>query len=121
MTDGRPRSVMSRSSTVSEDSSPFAAKEPPRGVQFAGQSGSIGGVSYRNLLNVNVAKDGLFLTVPVLFTIGHKPLFIPLSAIKDRKTVKFLWHEAISFQVGPRIKISLPSAIFEDRNAQPAA
>src|SRR5207244_1672415 len=53
----------------------FEAKEPPRGVEFGGRSGFIGGVSYRNLLNVNVAKDGLFLAVPVLFKIGHKPLF----------------------------------------------
>ena len=93
----------------------YEAKEPPRGTLFGGQSGSVGIVSYRNCLTVHAAKDGLFLTVPVVFRIGHKPLFIPWSAVRNRKPVKILWYETVSFEVGsPRVaKLRLPPQIFQ--------
>ena len=96
----------------------YEAKEPPRGTLFSGQSGSVGIVSYRNSLTVHAAPDGFFLTVPAIFRIGHKPLFIPWSAVRNRKPVKILWYEAVSFEVGsPRVaELRLPPRIFEARS-----
>lgn len=95
----------------------YAAQEPPRGTRFAGQSGSVGAVSYRGSLTVHVASDGLFLSTPFIFRIGHKPLFIPWTAIKNQKPVKFLWHEAIRFELGsaPARELRLPPGIFRER------
>jgi hypothetical protein len=52
-----------------------------------------------------------------LFRIGHKTLFIPWTEIKNSKSVKFLWHEAIKFQVGspPVSNLSLSPEIFAAR------
>jgi hypothetical protein len=94
----------------------YPAHEPPRGTRFAGQSGSVGGVSYRNCLTVHVAADGLFLATPFFFRFAHKPLFIPWSAVRNQKPIKFLWHEAMSFEVGapPAARLRLPVRIFEE-------
>ena len=94
----------------------YAASELPRGTRFAGQSGSVGMVSYRNSLTVHVAPDGLFLATPLIFRPGHKPLFIPWSAIRNQRTTKFLWHEATRFEVGST-EMRLPGRIFENRAA----
>ena len=95
----------------------YAAHEPPRGTRFAGQSGSVGAVSYRSSLTIHVAPDGLFLATPFFFRFAHKPLFIPWSAIKNQKPIKFLWHEAMGFEVGPApaAKLRLPTRIFAER------
>ena len=101
----------------------YAALEPPRGTRFAGQSGSVGAVSYRSCLTVHVAPDGLFLATPSFFRFAHKPLFIPWSAIRNQMRKKFLWHEAMSFEVGPApaASLRLPTTIFEERAAIAAA
>lgn len=93
----------------------YEAKDPPRGTLFSGLTGAVGIVSYRNCLKVHAASDGFFLTVPVFFRIGHKPLFIPWSAVRNRKPVKILWYEAVNFEVGsPRVaELRLPPRIFE--------
>lgn len=39
--------------------------------------GMVGWVSYRFVLTVHVAGDGIFIAVMPLFRIGHPPLFIP--------------------------------------------
>jgi hypothetical protein len=101
----------------------YLARETPRGTRFSGQSGSVGSVSYRSCLTVHVAPDGLFLATPFFFRFAHKPLFIPWSAIRNQKRKKFLWHEAMSFEVGPApaASLRLPTRIFEERVAIAAA
>ncbi len=95
----------------------YGAREPPHGTQFTGESGFVGGVSYRGTLTVHVASEGLFLSVPAFFRIGHRTLLIPWNEINNPKAVKFLWHEAINFQVGspPVSNLSLSPEIFEAR------
>ena len=92
----------------------YPAREPPRGTRFAMQSGSVGLVSYRNCLTLHAAPDGLFLSLPFIFRIGHKTLFLPWSTIKNQKPFTFLWYEAISFEMGaagtPRLR--LPAKVF---------
>ena len=97
----------------------YESKVPPHGKAFLGQSGSVGPVSYRNCLTVHVAPEGLFLSVPFFFRIGHKALLIPWSAIHTEETVKFLWHRAVRFEVGrpSSAQIRLPPQILEARGA----
>lgn len=96
----------------------YATHESPHGRRFAGESGSVGGVSYRNSLTVYVAPEGLFLTVPLFLRFGHAPLLIPWSAITNQRRVKFLWRETTTFQAGsaPATQVSLSPAIFAARN-----
>jgi hypothetical protein len=95
----------------------YETHEVPRGTRFSNQSGSVGGVFYRQSLTVYVASDGLFLASPLFSRLGHKPLFIPWSSITNPKRGRYLWHEAIIFQVGstPATELSLPSMIFDAR------
>lgn len=100
----------------------YEANTPPRGMRFTWQSGSVGFLSYRNCVTVHVAPDGLFLAVPFFFRPGHKPLFLPSSAITNQKPVKILWYEAVSFQVGdPPVELRLSRRIFEARKTGAAS
>lgn len=56
-----------------------AADEPADAA--SGQTAMLGLVSYRSVLSVGVADDGLDLRVMALFRPGHPPLRIPWSAI----------------------------------------
>ncbi len=96
----------------------YGAHAPPHGQKYAWQSGRVGMVSYRNTLTVHAAPEGLFLSVPAVFRLGHKSLFIPWSAIRNQKPVKFLWYNAIRFQVGapPVADVELPVGVFEGRD-----
>ena len=96
----------------------YASDVPPHGKAFFRQSGGVGVASYRNCLTVQVAPEGLFLSVPFIFRIGHKTLLIPWHAIHSQETVRFLWLEAVGFQVGePSMgRIKLPRQILEARD-----
>lgn len=93
----------------------YAANVPPHGQEFSWQTGRVGLASYRNCLNVHVAPEGLFLSMPFIFRIGHKPLLIPWHEIHSPEAVRFLWVQAIGFQVGlPAMgRILLPRPVFE--------
>lgn len=97
----------------------YGAHSSPHGRRFTGQSGKVGVVSYRNTITVCVAPEGLFLSLPVLIRVGHKPLFITWSAISNQKPMKILWYSAIRFQVGsPAVAdMELPVGLFEDHDA----
>lgn len=93
----------------------YASNVPPHGQEFLRQTGSVGLASYRNCLNVHVAVEGLFLSTLFLFRIGHKPLFIPWHEIHSEEAVRFLWVQAVRFQVGrpSKAQLRLPQQIFE--------
>jgi hypothetical protein len=55
-----------------------------------GVSGRIGLASYRHVLSVGTSRDGLHLAVMPLFRCGHRPLFIPWSAVLERHPVRLL-------------------------------
>ena len=93
----------------------YATQLAPHGKRFVARSGKVGGVSYRNVLIVHLAPEGMFLAVFLLFRIGHKTLLIPWNAIHDEEAVKFLWYRAVRFQIGrPTIgRVELPTEILE--------
>lgn len=91
----------------------------PHGRAFHWISGGIGIVSYRNCLTVHVAPEGLFLSMPFIFRIGHKTLLIPWQAIHSQEAARFLWAQAVRFQVGQpsQGQIQLPSHVLEAQGA----
>jgi hypothetical protein len=97
----------------------YETHETPRGTRFSSQNGSVGGAFYRQSLTVHVAPDGFFLASLIFSRFGHKPLFIPWSAITDQKRAKYLWHEANTFKVGsaPATELMLSTIIFEARKS----
>lgn len=92
----------------------FPARTPPSGQKFA-TSGTVGRAKYNGCLYVFVSHDGLFLSVMFLFSPGHKPLFVPWSAIHNKQVEKLLWREMVKFDIGdPCIAtMRLPKKVFD--------
>ncbi len=93
----------------------YATDKEPSGTAFRGITGAVGTVSYKHCLIAHVAPQGLFLSVPFFFRIGHKPLLIPWSAIHSLKPFTFLFHHSMRFEVGtPTIAtLRLPPKVLE--------
>jgi hypothetical protein len=93
----------------------YAASFPPHGQAFLSQTGKVGPSSYRNSLHVHVAPEGLFLSVPFVFRLGHKPLLIPWHEIHSQEPATFRRLDMIRFEVGypSKARIQLPHAILE--------
>lgn len=93
----------------------FATHQTPHGASFRWQNGSVGFVSYRNVMRVDAAPDGIFLSMPWLFRVGHPPLFIPWSEVHDATEQRLLWLRLVRFGVGsPRLaRLRLPAKVFE--------
>jgi hypothetical protein len=96
----------------------YATDQAPHGSAFGWQNGYVGLVAYRNCLNVHVASEGLFLSTPWLFRLGHKTLFFPWSAIHDIQASEVLWLKLTRFEVGtPSLAhLQLPTRVFEARH-----
>jgi hypothetical protein len=101
----------------------YATDKTPRGTALRWQTGAVGLVSYRNVLKIDVAQDGLFLAMPWPFRIGHPPLFIPWSAVQGATATQMLWLRQVRFGVGkPAIAhLRLPAKVFEITDAGRAA
>ena len=91
----------------------------PKAWRYTWQSGSVGLVSYRNCLHIGVSEDGLFLSVPWVFRVGHPALFIPWAQIHNVQNHQLLWVRRVHFEVGdPALaRIQLPEQAFESRPA----
>ena len=50
-------------------------------VRFLMRSGYVGRARYGSALNLGVSNEGLHLSVPLLFRIGHPPVVVPWSDI----------------------------------------
>ena len=56
------------------------------GKKWRWQSGTLRyGTSYNNCLNITANEDGLGISVPIFFRIGHPPLFIPWTEIRTKQ------------------------------------
>jgi hypothetical protein len=106
--------LISRLSGWSRMATRFATTEPPMGRRFAWQSGRVGMSNYNSVLNIDVSPRGMRLDVLGLFRIGHRPLFIPWSEIRNATTRRFLFWETVVFEVGsPSLaKVRLPKKVF---------
>ncbi|WP_373502918.1 hypothetical protein [Aestuariivirga sp.] len=93
-----------------------AGTRPVTGVRHSLVTGMVGWVSYRNVLTLHVAADGLFIEVMPLFRIGHPRLFIPWTEIGARRPSRVLFWTAEQFEVGrpPAGVITLPPGYLGD-------
>lgn len=93
----------------------YATEKEPRGTAFRWVNGSVGIVSYRNCLNAHVAHEGLYLSVPFFFRMGHKQLLIPWAEIRSGDAVSFLWYRAVCLEIGrpPLARIKLPQNVVD--------
>jgi hypothetical protein len=96
----------------------FRAGDEPCGKLFFMQSGKVGLVNYSSCLTIHSASNGFYLSVWLPFRLGHPPLFIPWSAIRNFRPRRFLWFERVEFDVGsPNVAtLQLSKKIFEGHN-----
>ena len=96
----------------------FRAGDEPSGRFFFMQSGKVGLVNYASCLTIYSAPNGFYLSVWLPFRLGHPPLFIPWSAIRNATTRRFLWFERVEFDVGsPSVAtLQLSKKVFEGHN-----
>ena len=77
----------------------YAVAEVPAGGR-AWISGMVGIARYNRTLTVATDANGFHLNVRRIFRIGHPPLFIPWSDIRNPQRSSFLAREYIAFDVG---------------------
>ena len=97
----------------------FATHRTPDGIALRWQDARVGWVSYRNVLRIDVAHDGLFLSMPWLFRVGHPPLFLPWTAMHEVREQRLLWLRRVRFSVAspPLAQLGLPAKAFEANEA----
>ena len=98
----------------------FPARDQPSGKRFFMQGGKVGQVTYRGCLTLYTSPRGLYLSVWLLFRLGHPPVFIPWGDIRNAKTHQFLWTESVVFDVGsPSVAtLQLPKKVFEGQDVE---
>ncbi len=90
-----------------------AGSRPLAGTSHAAITGMVGWVSYRFVLDIHVAEEGLFLDVMPLFRMGHPRLFIPWEAVSARrKAFNLFWKtEALSIGTPVIAVITVPQGL----------
>ncbi|MBN2580658.1 MAG: hypothetical protein JXB10_16855 [Pirellulales bacterium] len=96
----------------------FPALHQPSGKPFFMQGGKVGMVTYSGCLIIYNSPEGLYLSVFLLFRVGHPPIFIPWNAIRNARSHRFLWTESVVFDIGsPTITtLKLSKKVFEGRH-----
>ena len=62
----------------------------PDSIKFYSGSGYIGKIINNRILRVSVTKEGIFIKKMFIFSIGHKPIFIPWGEVSGVLTKKSL-------------------------------
>lgn len=84
-----------------------AGNRPVTGTRHGHVTGMVGWVSYRFVLTVHRNDDGFFLDINRFFRIGHPRLFIPWSAVKDRKPFSMPFWNATTLTIGEPVTASI--------------
>lgn len=92
-----------------------AARLPEGRRIIRGATGMVGLSSYKRIMTVMVADDGLFLAVPWVFRIGHPTLFIPWHDIRQARRGRTFFWTYVGFEIGdPGIaRMRLPAQVFD--------
>jgi hypothetical protein len=106
--------MLSRMSGWSEIAARFPGSPNPTGTLFGTVTGMVGWVSYRNVLKVHVAPEGLHVVPWKIFTIGHAPIFIPWSEIHQARLRQFPFYQTVGFEIAsPKVgTMNLPPKVF---------
>lgn len=93
----------------------YPAAGAPTGRVFRMQSASFGAGNYSGCLTITASPAGLHFSVIAPFRAGHRPIFLPTSAIRRPRVRKFLWNKWVEFETGETrlVKIKLGRKIFE--------
>lgn len=92
-----------------------ASGKPEAGKEIHFLTGMFGLVSYRLVLTVIVAEEGLYIATRKIFSVGHPPLFITYSAIRNARFRSLFFKEYVAFEVDefPIATVWLPSKVFD--------
>jgi hypothetical protein len=94
----------------------YAARTRPEGAVRYMQSAYIGSVVYTRCLTVRLCRAGIYLSVWPLFRVGHPPLLIPWSDLRQWRERKTLFMLLVEADIGrPAITtIALPYRLLEE-------
>ena len=73
--------IISRLSGWAALAARYSEETPFAGPRFSGQSGELNGFYYGKGLTLGANREGFFLSMGILFRVGHKPLFIPWTDV----------------------------------------
>jgi hypothetical protein len=92
-----------------------AGARPVSGEEHRWVSGMVGSARYRGTLTLHLAQDGLFMETGRLFSIGHPRLFIPWSAMRKDKLLRFLWVTSQRYTIGDPVvaTVVLPAGLLD--------
>jgi hypothetical protein len=95
----------------------YRSARPPSGQPWGGFWAMIGPVSYRGTLTLQAAPEGLYLTMMVLFRLGHPTLLIPWHAIKRHTNAPGSLFTWLALELGePRITtLRLPIGLVDEQ------
>jgi hypothetical protein len=82
----------------------YQSDETPSGKTWNGVQGTVGMVSYKNVLNCSANENGLFIQPSMLFKFAHPLLFIPWSEFREAKRISTLWRHYVSARIGEPAK-----------------
>ncbi|MFN8348906.1 MAG: hypothetical protein U0X91_28155 [Spirosomataceae bacterium] len=85
--------------------------EPMKEGFYRGVYGRIGMANYNGVLRVAFTEKGMYLHVMPLFKIGHPPLLLPWSQLKDWREVHSFFQHAVKCNIDG-ISIALPHKYF---------
>lgn len=100
----------------------YRTRKEPTGTAYYWQGGCVGWVNYNGCLTVHTTREGLFLSMPLIFRLGHPALFIPWRAIHVEEEGRLLFRSQriVTFTIGdPQIAaLTLPQRIFRSYEAE---
>ena len=93
----------------------YRTPTPPKGQPVSQMLAMLGSARHRGTLTLQAAPEGLYLTVMVLFRLGHPPLLIPWSAVKRRGTSAGDLSNWLTLELGdpPVTTLRLPAALVD--------
>ena len=93
----------------------YRTSEPISGTVLRWQSAKIGWVNFNRALTICILDEGLRLSLPFIFRLGHPPLLIPWSDFRDVRSKKVLLITFLEASVGEPVitKLLLPTTITE--------
>ena len=95
----------------------FAAAEEPAGERFRFCSARIGIAAYRSSITAIKSDTGLHLSMLALLRLGHSPILIPWSEMKNPQAKRVLGASWVNITVSTpsMISVRLPTKVVEGK------
>lgn len=93
----------------------YRCRHVPKGQPISTFVAMLGPVNHRGTLTIQAAPEGLYLSMMVLFRMGHPPLLIPWQAVKPQRSEQGLLIKWLALDLGdPKITtLRLPAALVD--------